>query len=93
MFIITDEQWNQGIHLDEYNGTFSLISAKQKEDGRVFDDWCKVRKGQDAYTEKDLPMGVRLGDKEQAVEVLKQFIKALEGGGGQPEKENDDIPF
>ena len=88
---MTDERYNQGVLLDEYNGVYSLVSAKQG-DSKVFTQWCKPRVGEEKYSEKAIPMGVRLGDKAQAVTVLQRFVQMLKRGMATPPGK-DDIPF
>lgn len=101
MFIVTDPKYNRGILLDEYNGRYSLVQARQGE-SKVFVQWCKPKQGDDKYASKDLPLGVRLGSKDEAVKILKNFIAAIQGGyenegeGSRPtntDTDDLDIPF
>jgi len=98
MFIMTDERYNQGVLLDEYNGVYSLVSAKQG-DSKVFTQWCKPRVGEEKYAQTAIPMGVRLGDRAQAITVLEKFAQGLKRGMAQTEPDREEhqkdlgVPF
>lgn len=95
MFIMTESRYSQGVVLEEYNGAYSLVSAKQTDTG-TYTQWCRPRVGKEKYSETAVPMGVRLGDKAQAVTVLERFVQMLKRGMAQTKsdrEENLDIPF
>ena len=103
MFILTDPKWHQGAKLEEYEGTWSIISAKEGDKG-VFAQWCKPQTGWDndtseqTYASKDVPMAVRLGEIDDAIDACEQFVDYLKkirdgdtsSDSGQIE---DDLPF
>ena len=35
-----NDQYGKGITLQEYNGSFYLISSHEGKDGKVYADWC-----------------------------------------------------
>ena len=92
MFIETNEEYSSGIKLDVYNDVYSLLDARKGTDDIVRVGWCKkeIRRGE--YTEKNIPMGVRLGKKAQAIKNLEIFLKALQDDTVAT-PEDDDVPF
>jgi ribonuclease HI len=64
-----------GVKVEEYKGIISL-SAQREGNGKYWAEWAKYRKGKDAYQEKDWPVKVTLGTKENALEVLRQIAVA-----------------
>lgn len=93
MFIETNEEYSSGIKLDIYNDVYSLLDARKGTDDVVRVGWCKkeIRRGE--YTEKNIPMGVRLGKRAQAIEYLNTFLKALTDDTVATPKGDDDVPF
>ena len=94
-----NDNYGGGILLDEYNGTYSLVNAKQTETGEVYKEWCFP-----AYKkkpkEKSLPWKLTIGDSpEEAIETLRYFIELLGGGtsapeySGPPVDDGSDPPF
>ena len=69
---------DNGFELDEYDGKFSLMPTR-----KGYKQWAKYRKGKDEYQEKDWPVKVILGDREQAIRVCKEILQQLES----------DVPF
>ena len=85
-----ERQNGYGIKLDEYEGKYKLIAARQKED-KVYMDWVFLSKWDDGGfipDEKKRPMGVYLGTREEAVSVLSKIISELNGG-----ETGNDTPF
>lgn len=98
MFIMTDEQYKSGVLLDEYNGTYSIVQAKEQKDGEVYKKWCCPKISKDKYADKDLPLGIRLGNLESAIDILESFLHELKGEAQEEEAQQapdteDDIPF
>lgn len=97
-----NDQYGSGIELNEYNGEYSLVNARQAEDGQVWKEWCYPQRNKKPI-EKSLPWKIKIGSSpEEAVETLKHFIKLLAhpSGGtirdeyyGPPAADDDDIPF
>ena len=90
-FEIPNDKYGQGILLNEYNETFSLVSArKPKEgDGTVYMEWCYPQRDRKPLEKNGelvtVPFKVSLGNQRQAIEVLKYFLKQLTN--------NDEPPF
>jgi len=92
-----DSQYGDGVMLNEYNGELSLVAAKQKED-TVYMEWMFPQKkdGSKQPLEKSLPWKIKLGTKEEAVEILRFFLQKLgatDPGDPAPDGSNEDIPF
>jgi hypothetical protein len=71
----------EAISLDEYNGTFSIVACQVGNDGKIYKKWGyeSYRKdGKSVPGDKIRPVAIRLGDKENAVNVLHSLINALE---------------
>lgn len=86
-----NDEYGSVIILDEYNDKFYVISAKEK-DGVVHKQWCKVSIGKDRYADKAMPLSVRLGTKEQAIEIMTLFLEQLTGRPVET-VDDSDIPF
>jgi hypothetical protein len=84
-FIVTDDTYKSGVLLDEYKGTFSLLNARENQAGEPMPRWCKPEIGKDKYADKNVPFGVRIGDRAKAIAVLQTFLRALEGA--RPEQQ------
>jgi hypothetical protein len=99
-FFLTDAQYSDGFELAEYNGTYSLIAARQSND-KVYQKWGELEIGKDK--KKRLPVSVKLGDRYAAIDVLKNVIAELEGKQETAKDwqlaepgtydDGDDIPF
>ena len=102
MFIeYPNNQYHEGIELDNYNGVYSIVSANKGQDGTVYKKWGYPQgRGKGAGPiEKSLPWKVALGGtKQQAVDMLKSLLSAIDGGS--PPQQNtapahppDNVPF
>ena len=81
MFIETNTKYHSGFEIQEYEGKFSLVSAR-KPDNKVYIVWGEIEIGKDKT--KKMPVRVDLGSKEQAISALKQAIAFLS---------SDEVPF
>jgi len=92
-FIETDEQWHNGIALEEYNGKYSIVRAYRAKDENVYVKWGYPQKGKNPI-EKAIPWKVELGDELQAAEILNNFFRLI--GEKKPESfahtQNDEDP-
>lgn len=68
-----------GIEVSEYKGEFSLTATYEGKDGKMWQQWGKVRVGKDSYSEKDRPFKCILGDKTTAEAVLLTALKEITG--------------
>lgn len=89
-YIETNSEYNQGCSLSEYNGIYSITSANVGKDGNTYKQWVFPQVKKDTPGEKALPWQVRLGDLNQAKEILKRYLSLLGGGEGGS---SEDVPF
>lgn len=101
-YIQTDDQYSQGIVLNEYNGKLSLCSANEGKDGKIYLQWAYPQRDKKPLP-KPLPWKITLGNISQAVGILETYLGVLnkmidaipnrkvESEG--PAVENGDIPF
>lgn len=87
-YAIPDSQYGEGVLLDEYNGRFSLVSARQKDD-KEYMEWVfpQRRDGSKKPIDKAVPWKVTFGSKAQMVNALQYFLGLLdkiEGDGNEP---------
>jgi len=77
-----DSQYGEGVMLDEYNGKWSLVSARQGKDGTVYMQWAypQARDGTKKPIEKSVPWKVSFGSKEATISGLRHFLEILEEG-------------
>lgn len=87
-FIITDEQYQRGFVLEEYNGKYSLALAHRYND-KIFKEWCKREFGKG--NEKNVPVKVEIGNREEAIANLLLVLGEL--GYKPPVAGEEDVPF
>ena len=71
-----DSQYGEGIQLEEYQGKLNLVAAQKGKDGVVYSKWVYpqgIGKGAGPI-EKALPLKIKLGNKEEAVDILKKLL-------------------
>ncbi len=87
-----NSQYGDGIQIEEYNGMFSLVSAREK-DGNVYAQWGYpqgIGKGAGPI-DKCLPWKIKLANnKPEAVEMLNKIISTLTG---EATPDTGKIPF
>ena len=95
-YVEVNEQYHAGAALDEYQDIISVCSAQIGKDGKCYKRWAFPQVADRKPGEKALPVSIRLGDKDNAIKILKGFIAALSGEKKEePVKDSvdDDIPF
>jgi len=62
-----DGQYGEGILIDEYQGSWFLVSARQKNDGKVWMEWCfpQMRDGSKKPMDKSFPWKIKLGESDK----------------------------
>jgi hypothetical protein len=96
--VITIDKWAR-LQLDEYNGTFKIVEGWENRDGEFKPSFCKREfGGKDNRTEKNVPVSVKIGDRETAIETLCNLLYQLTGEQyraqtDEPTRQDDDIPF
>ena len=87
-----DSEYGEVIVLDEYNGTYKIVSARKARDGdQIYKDWVFPSDRDRQPKEKSIPMGVRLGSRDEAISCLKQMLSALEGASGGSVDDSDEF--
>jgi len=90
-----ENRFHEGVTLNSFKGEYSLAQAQAGNDGKIYKKWGYPQKhGEMAPIEKSLPWQIKLGAKDNAIEMLRGFIKALQGTEESEQKaEEDEIPF
>jgi len=98
-------EYGDGFVLNKYGDRYSLIAAREgKGDGTLWKEWAFPQGKDKQPREKAIPLGVRLGNRVQAIAALRKAIAALEGapavGNADPApkpkagaKDDADLPF
>lgn len=80
-FIMTNQQYDSGILLEEYKDKYSLTSAYIGKDGQAQMKWCyRQEKDKDSHENKpgkSIPIKLELGTKDEAIEHLKSLLVML----------------
>jgi hypothetical protein len=92
-----NSKYGEGVILDEYNGSFSLVSARKKDD-EVYMEWVypQARDGSRKPIDKNIPLKITFGDRESIIKGLRFFLAELgasEQVGPAPGEPDVDIPF
>jgi hypothetical protein len=90
----TNNAYGDGILLDEFRNEFSLVAAKRK-DGKTYMEWVfpQKRDGSKQPIDKSLPWKIKLGPKDEAINVLRFFLAKLEGSTAYTDDVPDDVPI
>lgn len=79
VFIKTSEKYGSGVAIDEYQGEFSVVAAREGQDGEVYLRWVYPQLGKDRKpAEKAIPQKITLGNKQQAIQRLEQLLLFVE---------------
>jgi len=76
----------EGVRMTRYGNKISLNPYRENQEGRRFTRFC-YPKTKDGQSEKSYPMGVDLGEPEQAIGMLRQFLHILESKSGRQPSE------
>lgn len=76
-FEVADSKYNDGIFLEEYNGTWSLIAGQVGRDGNKYKRWVFPQGKDRQPAEKPMPLKINLGDRISASSILKSLYWAL----------------
>lgn len=92
-FVITDDNYDVGCGLQEYNGTYSLVEAKKGEK-KTFMKWVYPQKyDQDTKEnypgDKAFPKSVAIAEgRVETIQALEGWIEILKGGDGNQRTTN-----
>ena len=89
-YVCTDTKYNRGVLLNEFKGEYSIVGANEGKDGKIYMDFGEAEVGKDKRKVR-LPLAGKLGNRQQAIDVLRTMIIALEEQG-QANYEGD-VPF
>lgn len=97
---VPNSKWNEGVMLQKYGDGYSLISARTGSDGQNYMRWCFPQDKDRKPLAKSLPWKIGIGNRLEAIEILRKCLTALEGAETTPElppavpsSVDDDIPF
>jgi hypothetical protein len=95
-FFKTSEQYGNGIILEFYNDSYSLVRGYETQDGKTYKRWGFPEKDKKP-TAKAIPWKLELGNAKEAVDVLAFFLRQLQGDTatdpGAATSDGEPIPF
>jgi len=96
-FFMINDQYNEGIQINEYNGQFSLVTA-QMNDGTVYPKWVHPSGGKGKPpNDKVIPMGSPRMERNQLIELAKWILAEMDEEGSYQgptdDRDDDTIPF
>jgi len=77
-----DDQYGGGVLLDEYNNRWSLVSAREGNDGTVYMQWAFPQGSDRKPRAKAVPWKVTFGNKGATIKALQYFLGLL--GNDEP---------
>ena len=100
-------QYGEVIVIEEYQGNYGLVLAKKgTKEGTLWKKWCYPqvkgdggKEGKSKPAEKAIPLKIPLGNREDAVKVVREIAKAFGiygvgvTGGQTVPPDDDDLPF
>ena len=94
---LENDDYGKGLLLQEYQGSYFLISASRGKDGAVYKRWGFPSGKDKLPIDQVLPWQVKIGeDRAEAIEMLTYFLSQLGSSdtpGATMSPESDDIPF
>ena len=98
IYKIEDSQYGDVILLDEYNDKWSLVAAREGNDGKIYKTWIHHQGKNKTINEKASPLAVGRVSRDEMIDMLKFFLNQLitdKDGGviNTTNKPVDDIPF
>lgn len=76
-YICTDQKYNRGVMLNEFNGEWSVVAAYEKKDGSIGVEFGEKKVGKDNRV-VNLPLAGKLGNRKQAADILRTMLAMLE---------------
>ena len=91
-FKIEGSKWGDGVILNKFGDKYSLVSAyESKKLGTPVKKWAFPQDREKKPKDTAVPFGVDLGNREQAIQILKQALAALSDRSGDV-PHNDPVP-
>jgi hypothetical protein len=72
-----ENKYEEGLMLDEYQGVYSLVSAQQGKDGKIYKKWgyYQTGRGEDRRaSDKSVPWKIKLGDNLQEAQAMLAYL-------------------
>lgn len=95
-FAIEGNQYGEGVMLNKHGDRYSLIAARESQKGgTVYMEWAFPQDKERKPKAKAIPLGVKLGDRNHAIGILRSILLALEKPNNDPvpKGKDQDIPF
>lgn len=100
-FIVTEEKYNSGFTVDEYQGKISLAACKLDKEGGTRMVWCRIAPTATTLSDKSIPLKVTIGatvhdaikNMERVLRFLKEMDKPKTATQAPLVPEKDDVPF
>jgi hypothetical protein len=90
-FRLEGGEYGDGVVLNKYGDRYSLVAARESQKGgTVWKEWAFPQDKEKKPRAKAIPLGVRLGDRNQAIGILRAALAALDKEHSIPSKPNPD---
>ena len=74
---IPNSQYGETLVINKYGDQFSLVAGGVGKNGNSYMKWCFPQGPDKQPREKAVPWGIRIGNKTDAVEVVKKIATAF----------------
>jgi len=91
-FYKTNEQYGNGIILEFYKDSYSLVRGYEMQDGTQRKRWGFPEKNKEPSA-KAIPWKLELGNAKEAVEALEFFLRQLRGDVPESGDCEEEPPF
>lgn len=92
-FEMEGSQYGDGLMLSKYGDRYSIVAARRgKVEGTVYKDWCFPQDREKQPREKAIPLGVRIGDRAEAIKFAEWLLANLRTNGAK-KAQSDAAPF
>lgn len=79
--------YGDGVVLNKHGDTYSIVTARESQNGgTVYKDWAFPQDKDRKPRAKAIPLGAKLGNRTQAIGILRAMLGALE----KPASANND---
>lgn len=77
-FPLPNDEYNKGVTLQEYAGSWFLVSSREGRDGKTYHDWCFPQDKDKKPREKALPWKIKIGSsREEAAKTIASIYHAI----------------
>ena len=101
-FRVEGSKYGEGAMLNKYGDNYSIVAARESlKGGTIYKDWAFPQDKDRQPKAKAVPMGVKIGDRNQAIGILRAMLAALDKQSEPVRNDpvpskvqtDDDIPF